>query len=85
MTYHRRQCLVEHAGTFEIERLLHHLPTVAQSAENDWAEGFAKSITRQARRKGWKPSQKQLSIMRRLVADLFAHGSNVGGDFEVIE
>jgi hypothetical protein len=43
---------------YEVERLLHHMPAVAANAGNDFARGFAASVTRQARRKGWWPSQK---------------------------
>lgn len=69
----------------EVERLLHHMPTVASLAENEWAAGFAKSIARQSHRPGWNPTPKQLSMMRKLVADLFAHGPDIGGDTDVIE
>jgi len=69
----------------DIERLLHHMPTVAIYAENTWAKGFAQSIVRQARRKGWSPSPKQFSVMKRLVQDLFAYGGDTEGDIDVIE
>ena len=71
----------------ELERLLHHMAAVRDSAENEWAAGFAKSILGQSRRRAWKPSPKQLSMMRKLVADLFAYGVDQGeeGDFELIE
>jgi hypothetical protein len=71
----------------EVERLLHHMPTVAAKAENDWARGFAKSITKQARRKDWWPSQKQLPLMRELVTDLFRQSASIdqGGDTDLIE
>ncbi|MEM9966476.1 MAG: hypothetical protein AAF755_00100 [Pseudomonadota bacterium] len=68
----------------DIERLLHHMPAVACQAENEWAGGFAKSIIKQSRRRHWKPTPKQLSIMQRLVADLFSHGV-VADDLEVLE
>lgn len=58
----------------EIERLLHHLPTIAERSEKQWPRDFATSVLRQSPRRNWKPSQKQLSMMRRLVSDLFAHG-----------
>jgi hypothetical protein len=70
---------------YDVERLLHHMPAVAAKAEHDFARGFATSVTRQARRKSWWPSQKQLSVMRSLVSDLFAHGNDDGGDFDLIE
>ena len=62
----------------ELERLLHHMPTVARGATNTWASGFAWSIVRQGKRPGWRPSPKQLSIMRRLVSDLFANTDEEG-------
>jgi len=71
---------------YEVERLLHHMPAVAASAQNDFARGFAVSVSRQSRRKGWWPSPKQLPVMRSLVSDLFAHnGQDDGGDFDLIE
>jgi len=57
----------------EIERLLWHMPTVATRASNAWARDFALSIKRQANRKGWKPSPKQLAMMRSMVSELFTH------------
>jgi hypothetical protein len=71
----------------EVERLLFYMPTVAQRAENDWAKGFAQSVTKQSRRRGWWPSVKQLSLMRSLVSDLFTYGvgQDQGGDFDLIE
>ena len=72
---------------YEIERLLWHMPTVARLAEDEWAAGFAQSVVKQSRRRNWKPSDKQLSMMRRLVSDLFAYRSDQdeGGDFDLIE
>ncbi|MEY8837815.1 hypothetical protein AB9K41_02115 [Cribrihabitans sp. XS_ASV171] len=80
MSYHRHITSPD-----EIERLLHHMPTVARLAETEWPRNFAASILRQSNRRGWKPSPKQLSLMRRLVSDLFAHTGNEGGDYSVIE
>ena len=66
-----------------IERLLYYMPICAERAEDEWAKGFALSVTKQSRRKNWRPSRKQLSVMKKLVSDLFAHaGSN---DLELIE
>jgi hypothetical protein len=72
---------------YEVERLLHHMPAVAANAGNDFARGFAVSIAKQSRRKGWWPSHKQLPVMRSLVSDLFVHGlaDDEGGDFDLIE
>lgn len=69
----------------EIERLIHHMPTVARLAENNWAQGFAQSIVKQSHRRGWKPSLKQLPVMRELVSDLFTHASQEEGDLQLIE
>jgi phage gp16-like protein len=80
MTYQR------HSFTPDaIERLLHHMPAVTANAENTWAKGFAQSVVKQSRRKGWKPTAKQLSVMQGLVADLFAYGSDDGEEFNPIE
>lgn len=80
-----RQCMSPQCQPDEIDRLVYHMATVATHATSEWAAGFAKSIQRQARRRGWRPSQKQLPIMRELVADLFLHAGIEGGDFDVVE
>lgn len=69
----------------EVERLLHHMPTVAAFAENDWTKGFAQSVTKQSRRKGWWPSDKQIPLMRQMVNELFTTTQDMGGDFDLIE
>ncbi len=66
----------------ELERALHHMPAVAERATNTWAAGFARSIIRQSRRPGWKPTPKQATILRRLLAEFFA---DAGDDAPVIE
>ena len=85
MSYQDRQPIVRAATPDEIERLLHHMPVVGQRAGNTWANGFALSVVKQARRRNWKPSPKQLSMMRSLVSDLFAHAGEDDGDFNPIE
>ncbi len=37
-----------------------------------WAGEFAASISRQSRRRGWQPSEKQIETMRRIVRGLRA-------------
>ncbi len=69
----------------DVERLLHHMPTIAEQTESDWVKGFAQSIIRQSRRRGWFPTQKQLSMMSGLVTDLFVNGDDQGGDIQLIE
>ncbi len=54
-----------------VDVLLHYLPTVANSTENEWARKFTRSMLRQSKRPNWKPSPKQLENMRGLVAELF--------------
>jgi len=66
-----------------VEVLLHHLPSVAAKAENEWAVEFASSIVWQSKRPNWHPSPKQIGIMRRLVADLLTEDADaVIEDFE---
>lgn len=79
MTMHRIQ-LAPH----KVEELLFHMPTVARVATSDWAKGFAQSIARQSRRRGWHPSPKQEALMRRLVAELF-HAQEGDDDAQLIE
>ncbi len=85
MTYYSRQQFQKAASGAEVERLLHHLPTVAQLAEEAWAKGFAQSVLKQSRRKGWTPSAKQLPVMRGLVNDLFTRASDDEEEFNPIE
>ncbi|MGF6859662.1 hypothetical protein ABIE69_000209 [Rhodobacteraceae bacterium MBR-64] len=63
-----------------VDELLFHWPAVIRLAETDFAKCFALSIAKQSRRRGWKPSPKQLGIMRAMVSELFAID-----DCEVIE
>ncbi len=83
MSYYPRT----NASSDEIERLLHHMPTVASLAENTWAQGFALSVCKQARRRNLKPPEKQSSVMRGLVSDLFTHDPDPdqGGYIRLIE
>ena len=59
------------------EDCLFHWKRVVTSASEEWAKGFAKSIMRQSRRRGWQPTPKQLALMRTMVADLFADHDDV--------
>ena len=54
-----------------LEELLWSWKAVIRRAPEGWARNFALSIARQARRKDWAPSAKQLGIMQRMVADLY--------------
>ncbi len=64
-----------------IEVLLHHFPTIVDRSDDEWTRNFARSILRQARNPRWRPSEKQLEIMQRLVADLL----RMTDGFEVLE
>ncbi len=59
-----------------VDELVFHMPTIEGRAENARAREFAASIRMQARRRNWRPSEKQLGMMRRLVSDLFSEPDN---------
>lgn len=84
MSYHRRT-FTPQATPDEIERLIYHMPTVAHLAETDFAKGFAQLMMKQSRRRGWKPSLKQLPVRRELVSDLFTYDPDQGGDIQLFE
>lgn len=52
-----------------IEELLWSWPGVIRSAPEGWPRSFALSIARQSKRKSWTPTEKQLDIMKRMVAE----------------
>jgi hypothetical protein len=60
------------------EELLFHMKTVAKLATNEWAKGFAESIVKQSRRRGWQPSAKQSALMQRMVGELFSRRDDGG-------
>lgn len=66
----------------ELERHLSYLPTIIAQSEHEWPRDFARSLIRQSKRHGWKPSPKQAAILRRLVSELFTPHDT---DLEVIE
>ena len=53
-----------------VDELVFYVPTM-RGRRDASARGFAASIRVQARRRNWRPSEKQLK-KRRLVSDLFA-------------
>ncbi|WP_054304655.1 hypothetical protein [Gemmobacter sp. LW-1] len=71
-------------GERSVAECLYWLPTIAKTATNEWAQTFAASIMAQSRRRGWKPTPKQLAMMRRMVAELFVHRAD-DDDLPVIE
>lgn len=68
----------------EVERLLHYMPTCAEKAQNEWARSFAADMAKRANWRKWRPSPKQVAVMRRMVADLFLH-RGAEADFPLIE
>lgn len=59
-----------YTGDPEVDQLLFRWRRVIADAEDEWTRGFALSIQRARKRSGWTPSTRQLSVMRRLVAEL---------------
>jgi len=59
----------------ELERLLFHMPACAQQARTEWLRRFASDMARRARWRNWKPSNRQIEVMRGMVADLFQHST----------
>lgn len=57
-------------GDPEVDQLLFRWRRVIADAKDEWARGFALSIQRARKRSGWVPSPRQLSVMRRMVAEL---------------
>ncbi len=39
-------------------------------SRDDWGHGFVRSILKQSKRRNWMPSERQLSTMQKLVAEL---------------
>lgn len=67
-----------------LDELLHHWRAVIGAAPEGWARDFALSIQKQRRRAGWHPTDKQLALMRRMVAELFTH-KEAGDVLELVE
>jgi hypothetical protein len=57
---------------------------VESSLVSDWERGFCASVIRQSRRGGFAPTDKQVSILRRLASKWWAEGM-ADSDGEVIE
>lgn len=58
-----------YTGIPEVDHLLFSWPRVIADASG-WTRGFALSIQRDRKKPGWQPSDRQLSVMQRLVAEL---------------
>lgn len=55
-----------------LDELIYHMRTVARTTDSDWERSFAASVLKQSKRHKWKPSTKQIRIMRDLVEGLFS-------------
>lgn len=73
------------ASAAETERLLVHWPRVVTLAPEGWPRDFARSVSKQCNRRGWRPTEKQASILRRMVSELFTHGTADPDDFDLID
>lgn len=65
-----------------LEHLLFHMPWLSRNAVTAWERNFAGGMARKARLPRWQPSQKQIGVMNRMVAEMFGDAS---GSLEVIE
>lgn len=70
-----------YTGNPEVDHLLFSWGRVIADARG-WTRGFALSIQRDRKKPGWLPSDRQLSVMRRLVAEL---PTVAGEDIDLIE
>ena len=66
------------------DECLFHWNLVIKAATDTWAKNFAQSIAKQSRRRGWKPTPKQLNLMRSMVSALFVHWAD-DDDLSLIE
>lgn len=55
----------------ELERLLHHMPTLAERGRTPWARQFCSDMAVRARWRNWKPTEKQSAMMEKLIAEFF--------------
>lgn len=46
------------------------LRRVMADGSDEWLKGFVRSIARHGKRPSWRPTDRQIQIMRRLVSEL---------------
>jgi hypothetical protein len=68
-----------------LDELLFSWRSVIGQAPKGWARDFALSIQKARKRPNWQPSPKQLALMRRMVADLYAFPAQGDAEVELIE
>lgn len=68
----------------ELEMLIHYMPIIVRgSTVTDWERQFCASVIARSRRSGFAPSEKQITIMRRLVdtfRDATLHDDIIDGE-----
>ena len=67
----------------ELDRLFHAWPLVMRKATDTWAIEFACSIWEQSARKNWKPSLRQLKVMRTMVRELLT-SDDLGDEDDIL-
>ncbi|MGA0613327.1 hypothetical protein [Paracoccus sp. KR1-242] len=65
-----------------VDELLWSWTSVIATARTDWERGFALSIARASKRRGWQPTPKQHLLMNRMVDALFASNTELIEDDE---
>ena len=63
-----------------IDELLFWWPSITRRATDEWAKGFCQSVLGQSKRRNWNPTEKQLSLMRRLHREMFTPAGSGGED-----
>ncbi len=66
----------------DLEEILHMWPSVHAGQEDGWEKEFAKDVLTKRHWSNWKPSPKQLRIIRKMYSDWLA---DLAGPKEVIE
>lgn len=69
-----------------LEELVFWWPSITRRAKDEWAKGFCKSVLGQSKRRNWHPTEKQLSLMRRMHHEMFlSRASGDDDDLQLIE
>lgn len=67
------------------EEIRFWLPAMLTATQSDWTQGFLASVLTQSKRPNWRPSEKQMGILRRITSDWFDGRIDRRDDFEVLE
>lgn len=80
MTDHADFKALEQRSVDELFAVWGLVQRAAKESPDPWVQGFVADIAKRRRWRNWKPTPKQLAMMRRLAAQVFEPD-----DFEVIE